>query len=108
LRETLNHHSFQYYVLDAPLISDLEYDTLFRELEALEARYPALVTLDSPTQRVGAMPASGFSTVKHAQAMLSLNNAFSDAELRAFDQRTQGGLMRSEPVAYACELKFDG
>jgi len=108
LRQTLNHHSFQYYVLDAPLISDPEYDALFRELEALEARYPQLVTPDSPTRRVGALPSLGFHTVKHAQAMLSLNNAFTEAELRAFDQRIQAGLMRTDAVAYGCELKFDG
>src|SRR5580693_2754862 len=77
LRELLRHHEYQYYVLDAPTISDAEYDTLMNELKALEAAHPELLTPDSPTQRVGGRPAEGFKKIAHSRAMLSLDNAYS-------------------------------
>jgi len=107
LRREIERHNYQYYVLDRPLISDAEFDALFRELEQLEARYPALVTPDSPTQRVGAAPAEAFAEVRHRVPMLSLNNAFDEDEVRAFDRRVREGLEREE-VEYAAEPKFDG
>jgi DNA ligase (NAD+) len=84
LRAEIERHNRQYYVLDAPLISDAEYDQLFRELQALEAEHPQLLSADSPTQRVGAAPLSEFATVAHATPMLSLNNAFAERRCRGF------------------------
>jgi len=107
LRRTLEEHDYRYYVLDAPTVSDAEYDGLFRELEALEQRYPSLVTSDSPTQRVGGAPASAFESVTHRVPMLSLNNAFTDEEAEAFDRRAREGL-GVDSVEYAVEPKFDG
>lgn len=95
-------------MLDDPEISDAEFDALVNELKALEAAHPDLVTLDSPTQRVGGRAAEGFATVEHLRPMLSLDNAYSDAELRAFDERVQRGLGVAGPVAYVAELKIDG
>ena len=94
-------------MLDAPLVSDAEYDALFRELQALEADHPALITPDSPTQRVGATASEAFSPVTHGLPMLSLNNAFADEEVAAFDRRVREGL-GVEVVEYATEPKFDG
>ena len=91
LREQINHHNYLYYVLDSPEIPDAEYDKLFRELQALEQRYPALVTPESPTQRIGAAPIEAFGEVKHVIPMLSLDNAFSEEEVRAFDRRVREG-----------------
>jgi DNA ligase (NAD+) len=108
LRAEIERHNRQYYVLDAPLISDAEYDQLFRELQALEAEHPQLLSADSPTQRVGAAPLSEFATVAHATPMLSLNNAFAEAEVAAFDRRVREGLAAIGEVDYAAEPKFDG
>jgi DNA ligase (NAD+) len=110
LRLALEHHNFQYYVLDAPTISDADYDALFREVEALERAHPDLITPTSPTQRVGARPATQFGTVQHHVPMLSLNNAMNAEELREFDQRVKRGLglPPEADVPYTCELKIDG
>jgi DNA ligase (NAD+) len=109
LRREIEEHNYRYYVLDAPTIPDAEYDRLFRELQALEAAHPELVTPDSPTQRVGAAPASAFRQVTHRQPMLSLNNAFSDEEVAAFDRRVREGLGHpADDIEYAAEPKFDG
>jgi DNA ligase (NAD+) len=107
LRREIEEHDHRYYVLDQPSISDAEYDKLRRRLEELEAEHPELVTPDSPTQRVGAAPSSRFAAVRHASPMLSLANAFSEEELRAFDQRVRRALP-GEDVEYVCELKIDG
>jgi DNA ligase (NAD+) len=107
LREQIEFHNQRYYVLDAPEIPDAEFDKLFRELQQLEADYPQLATADSPTQRVGAPPASDFAQVTHRVPMLSLNNAFEDEEVIAFDRRVREGLGR-ETIDYAVEPKFDG
>jgi len=109
LRARIDEANYRYYVLDAPAIPDSEYDRLLRELQELEARYPELLTPDSPSQRVGAAPLRDFAQVAHALPMLSLNNAFSEAEVAAFDRRVREGLGRpDEEVEYAVEPKFDG
>jgi DNA ligase (NAD+) len=107
LRRELQEHNHRYYVLDAPSISDAEYDALLRELQALEAVHPELLTADSPTQRVGAAPAADFAPVRHRLPMLSLNNCFSDDELGDFDRRVREGLAR-DAVDYVAEPKLDG
>jgi DNA ligase (NAD+) len=107
LREKLDHHSYCYYVLDQPEVSDAEYDRLFRRLEALEAEHPDLVTPDSPTQRVGAEPVEAFGTVTHTIPMLSLGNALSRDELDEWLQRTSDGL-DGEPFDIVAEPKLDG
>jgi len=107
LRREIERHNRLYYVEDAPELSDAAFDELFRELGALEAAHPELLSPDSPTQRVGAQPAEGFAEVTHRVPMLSLANAFSDEDVAAFDRRCREGLER-ERVAYSCELKFDG
>ena len=107
IRDLIRLYDFQYYVQDAPTVSDNEYDGLFRELQALEAKHPNLVTPDSPTQRVGGSPVKAFSSITHRVAMLSLNNAFGDDELNAFDKRVREGLGINQ-VEYAVEPKFDG
>ena len=107
LRDEINHHNYQYYVLDAPQIPDAEYDQLMRKLEALEKEAPELITADSPTQRVGAKPQAGFDEVVHAVAMLSLDNAFSDEEMRLFDKRLRERLA-VDAVTYCAEPKLDG
>lgn len=107
LREALERHSHAYYVLDAPTVPDAEYDRLFRELEALEAAHPGLLSEDSPTRRVGASPLSAFDEVLHAVPMLSLGNAFTEEEVAGFDRRCRQGL-GVESIAYAVEPKFDG
>ncbi len=89
LRALLHHHGHRYYVLDAPEISDAAYDALFRELQELEAQYPALRTADSPTQRVGGAPNAAFAPVKHPRPMLSLANAFGAEELAKWDDRVR-------------------
>ncbi len=110
LRRELNIHCWLYYVLNQPIISDEEYDILFRRLVELEQRFPELVTPDSPTQRVGFPPAEEFAKVRHRKVMLSLDNAFNEEDLRAFDQRVKRflGLPMDETIDYTCELKFDG
>ncbi len=111
LRAVLDEANYRYHVLDAPTISDREYDLLFRELVDLESAHPELVTPDSPTQRVGAPVEGGFPPVRHDVPMLSLGNVFSADELREFDARVRRGLGRGlddPPVSYVCELKIDG
>jgi DNA ligase (NAD+) len=107
LRAELRHHEHLYYVLDAPEISDAEYDALMNELKRIETAHPELVTPDSPTQRVGGKPAEGFQKVRHSRPMLSLDNAYSAEELAAWDRRVRelAGLL---PVEYMAELKLDG
>ena len=107
LRAEIEYHNHSYYALDAPEIPDAEYDRLLRELQAIEAQYPALIQSDSPTQRVGTAPVSAFSHVTHRLAMLSLNNAFDAAEVEAFDRRCREG-SGVERIEYAVEPKFDG
>ena len=107
LRERIEKANYEYHVLDTPTIADEAYDALMRELQELEAKHPELVTPDSPTQRVGAPASNRFAPVEHARPMLSLSNAFDEAELRAFDQRVRKGLGRDD-VDYVCELKIDG
>jgi DNA ligase (NAD+) len=108
LRRELECHAHAYYVLDAPTVPDAEYDRLFAALEALEREFPALVTPDSPTQRVGAAPSTAFAGVTHRVPMLSLNNAFDEADVAAFDRRVREALGTEGAVAYAVEPKFDG
>jgi len=108
IRDEINRHIHRYYVLDSPLISDAEYDELYRRLLGLEAQHPELVTGDSPTQRVGPPPAEGFKHVRHRGRMMSLDNAFSVQDLHAFAERVHKGLGTDEEVAYVCELKMDG
>ncbi len=107
LRTELEINNALYYQLDSPIIADSEYDALFRELQQLEAQHPELVTPDSPTLRVGCAPLKEFSQVVHRTPMLSLNNAFSDEEVQAFEQRIRESL-DIEEVEYAVEPKFDG
>ncbi|MDR1701640.1 MAG: NAD-dependent DNA ligase LigA, partial [Sporomusaceae bacterium] len=107
LREKINYHSYRYHCLDAPVITDAEFDLLYRELVELEAKYPQLVTADSPTQRVGAAAAAGFKQSAHLTPMLSLANAFSAEELRSFDQRLKNALEQDQ-IEYTAELKIDG
>jgi len=107
LRRQIEEHNYRYFALDAPTISDAAYDALLRELRDLEARFPAVQTPDSPTQRVGAPPAAAFAEVIHRQPMLSLANAFSEEELEAWDRRLRT-ILGGGPVAFVCELKIDG
>jgi len=107
LREKLRHHEYLYYVLDAPEISDAEYDAMMRELKQLEDAHPELATEDSPTRRVGGKPREGFVKVAHSVPMLSLDNALGEEELREFDRRVRG-LLGGESYEYAAELKLDG
>ena len=107
LRQEIERHNHAYYVLDAPTISDADYDLLFRQLQALEADHPELRTADSPTQRVGGAPLAAFAQRQHRVPMLSLNNAFAEDEVAAFDRRCREGLA-VEAVVYACEPKLDG
>ena len=108
LREELRHHEYLYYVQDEPEWTDAQYDARMNQLRALEAEYPELVTPDSPTQRVGGKPKEGFAKVAHSRPMLSLDNAYNEAELRAWADRVVGGLALTETVRYVCELKLDG
>ncbi|RZT41992.1 NAD-dependent DNA ligase LigA [Cupriavidus agavae] len=125
LRDELDRHSYQYYVLDAPTIPDADYDALFSELQALETEHPDLLTDDSPTQRVGGAPLAAFDSVRHRVPMLSLNNGFEDDDVVSFDRRCAQGLGKTavaapaddlfgaadaadNAVEYSCELKFDG
>ena len=107
LRERLNFHNYRYYVLDSPEASDAQYDDLMRELRAIEAEHPELVTPDSPTQRVGAAPADGFEQVTHSRQMFSLSNAFDDDEFLAWHKRVSD-LLEGEAFDLVCELKYDG
>jgi len=109
LREAIRHHEERYYIHNDPEISDQEFDALLHELERLEAEHPDLVTADSPTQRVAGRPIDSFATVEHLVPMLSLDNAYNDAELRAFDERVRKGVgAGSDAIGYVAELKIDG
>jgi DNA ligase (NAD+) len=108
LRDELRHHEYLYYGLDAPVLTDAQYDALMNELKALEAEHPETVTPDSPTQRVGGKPADGFQKVAHSRPMLSLDNAYNEDELKAWDTRVRGSLPSGESIRYTCELKLDG
>ncbi|HET8850646.1 MAG TPA: NAD-dependent DNA ligase LigA, partial [Marinobacter sp.] len=108
LRAAIDDYNYHYYVLDDPRIPDVEYDRQFRELQQLEAEHPELASPDSPTQRVGSSVDTSFDEVVHRIPMLSLDNAFSDDELRDFDRRVRDRLDAEEPIEYVCEPKLDG
>jgi DNA ligase (NAD+) len=108
LREEINYHNYRYYVLDDPVVSDAEFDRLLKELTRLEEQYPALITPDSPTQRVGAAPLEKFETVRHRIPMISLENAFGETEAREFDERLKRFLRTTEDFHYVLEPKVDG
>jgi DNA ligase (NAD+) len=108
LRDAIEHHNYRYYALDDPEVSDAEYDRLMRELQALEERYPELVDPRSPTQRVGSAPVAAFGEVEHRVQMLSLDNAFSEEEVRDFDRRVRERSPGVNTVAYTAEPKLDG
>ncbi len=107
LRDQIRHHEYLYYVLDQPEISDAEFDVLMRQLKDLEAAYPSLITADSPTQRVGGKPREGFVKAPHSSPMLSLDNTYSEDELRTWERRVHE-LSGQKDVDYVCELKLDG
>jgi DNA ligase (NAD+) len=107
LRAKIDDANYRYYILDDPAISDAEFDAFLRELIEIETKHPELLTPDSPTQRVGAVPSEKFAPFEHSRQMLSLANAFDEDELRAFDERVRK-LAGEHPVAYICELKIDG
>lgn len=108
LRKRINEYNYAYYIQDNPVVPDAEYDRLFRELEKLEAQHPELITPSSPTQRVGSTPAKGFVSRQHGFPMLSLENAFTDEEVLAFDRRIHERLESHVPIEYVCEPKMDG
>ena len=108
LRDEIRRHEELYYMHAAPEVSDADFDALMNELKALEADHPDLLTSDSPTQRVGGRPAEGFATVEHLQPLLSLDNAYNDDDLRAFDERVRKGLAIETAPVYVAELKIDG
>lgn len=108
LRHEIELHNHRYYVLDDPQVPDSEYDRLMRELKALEQAHPELVTAESPTQRVGGAPLSEFDSVRHSLPMLSLDNAFDEQELQAFDRRLHDRLKSDEELAFSAEPKLDG
>src|ERR1700737_5337338 len=107
LREKIRHHEYRYYVLDDPEMSDADFDKLMNELKRLEAEHPELITPDSPTQRVGGKPREGFVKAKHSSPMLSLDNAYSEEELRDWERRAHELTGRTD-LEYMCELKLDG
>ena len=108
LRGKINNHNYQYYVLDNPIISDSEYDKLLKDLELIEKKYPEFIIPESPTQRIGAQPIESFGTVTHRITMMSLANAMSDDELKAFDKRLKKKLNSAEEIEYVIEPKLDG
>jgi DNA ligase (NAD+) len=108
LSRQLHHHNHLYHSLDAPQISDVEYDHLMYQLLKIEKEFPDLVSPASPSQRIGSSPESGFSQIAHSQPMLSLENAFNDDDLREFDARLKRFLASDEPIEYLCEMKLDG
>ncbi len=108
LRKQLNFHAYRYYVLDDPVIADVEYDRMFQELLELEKQFPELVTPDSPSLRVGGAPLDRFAEAVHAFPMLSLDNVFEPAELAAFEEKIQRYLQSTEPLTYCTEPKLDG
>src|ERR1700755_1896835 len=110
LRARIRHHEERYYILNDPEISDVEFDGLLKQLEALELQHPELITPDSPTQRVAGRPVEGFTSVRHAAPMLSLDNAYTEEEAREFDARLRRALglaVEAPPLAYVAELKID-
>src|SRR5712671_2988876 len=107
LRHKIRHHEHLYYVLDAPELSDADFDQLMQELKKLEAEHPELITPDSPTQRVGGKPLEGFVKVAHSSPMLSLDNAYNEEELRDWERRVRELTGRTD-LEYMCELKLDG
>ncbi len=109
LRDLIRYHNYRYYVLDAPEISDAEYDRLLRELKELEERFPELISPDSPTAQVGAKPLEAtFRPIRHPSRMYSLDNAFSLDEVRASEERIERALGRKGPFVYTVEHKVDG
>jgi DNA ligase (NAD+) len=108
LRDLLRYHEHLYYVLDAPEVTDAQYDQWMNQLRALETAHPELLTPDSPTQRVGGKPAAGFTKVEHSRPMLSLDNAYNEQELREWDTRVRNTLGGNAVIEYVCEYKFDG
>ena len=108
IRDQLNNHNYQYYILDAPIISDSEYDVLFRKLQELETLHPELISNDSPTQRVGAKPLESFGSIDHSIPMLSLDNAMNKDETSAFYERLQKGLKTDQSIEIVAEPKLDG
>lgn len=109
LRRQIELYNYQYYVLNDPSVPDAEFDRLFRELQRIEQQYPHLITPESPTQRIGATPVRAFAQVTHDTPMLSLNNAFDENEVKAFDRRISEGLTENPvEIEYAVEPKFDG
>lgn len=108
LQQTLNEYNYRYHVLDEPTIPDADYDQLYRELQQLESQYPEMIRPDSPTQRVGEKPLDQFTQVPHQIPMLSLDNVFSDEELKAFDTRVKQRLGMTRDIDYVCEPKLDG
>ncbi len=107
LRDKIRHHEYRYYVLDSPEISDADFDRLMDELKQFEAKNPELITPDSPTQRVGGKPREGFVKAPHSSPMLSLDNTYSEDELRNWERRVHE-LTGREDIEYVCELKLDG
>ena len=107
LREKIRHHEYRYYVLDDPEISDAEFDKLINELKKIEAEHPDWITPDSPTQRVGGKAREGFVKARHSSPMLSLDNAYSEEELRDWERRVHE-LSGRKDVEFVCELKLDG
>ena len=108
LRSLLNEYNYQYYVMDNPTVPDAEYDRVFKALQALEAQQPSIVTPDSPTQKVGGAPLDAFDQVTHEVPMLSLDNAFDEDSLRAFNKRVADRIITSSALSYSCEPKLDG
>jgi len=108
LRQALHRHNYRYYVLDDPEISDAEYDRMMQELMKLEADFPDLMSQDSPTLRVGALPLDKFETIEHSFPMLSLENAFNDQDIMEFDRRIKRNLNIDSDIVYTAEPKLDG
>ena len=108
LKKLLNEYSYYYYVLDQPRVPDVEYDRLFRELQQLETKHPELITVDSPTHRVGSKPANSFKQIRHSVPMLSLDNALVDRDVLNFDRRVHERLKIADEIEYVCEPKIDG
>ena len=108
LREKINDYNYQYYVLDDPSVPDSEYDRQMQALQALEGEHPELITPDSPSQKVGGQPLGAFEQVTHEVPMLSLDNAFEEADLKAFEKRLLDRLKADIKLAYSCEPKLDG
>ena len=108
LRQEVEKHNYHYYVLDNPILSDAEYDRLFRRLLELEKKYPDFASPDSPTQKVGAPPLERFATVRHSVPMLSLNNANNREEMKEFEERIERFLKSTGPIEYLVEPKIDG